>query len=59
MDRDERLLKIILKYKNELQKKIKNREQEMKDDNTDHYMVYHALGFTSEEGYQIDYQQNV
>lgn len=59
MDRDERLLKIILKYKNELQKKIKLREMEMKEDNTDHYMIYHALGFTSEEGYQIDYQQNV
>lgn len=59
MDRNERLLKIILKYKSELQKKIKDREVEMKEDNTDHYMIYHALGFTSEEGYQIDYQQNV
>ena len=31
----------------------------MQKDNTDHYMIYHALGFTSAEGYQIDYQQNV
>lgn len=59
MDRYERLLKIVLKYREELQKKIKNREIEMQKDNTDHYMIYHALGFTSEEGYQIDYQQNV
>lgn len=31
----------------------------MEEDNNDHYMIYNALGFTSEEGYQIDYQQNV
>ncbi|MCM1246685.1 MAG: ApaLI family restriction endonuclease [Roseburia sp.] len=59
VDRYERLLKIVLKYREELQKKIKNRKIEMQKDNTDHYMVYNALGFTSEEGYQIDYQQNV
>ena len=59
MDRYERLFTIVLKYREELQKKIKNREIEMQKDNTDHYMVYNALGFTSEEGYQIDYQQNV
>lgn len=59
MDRYERLFNIILKYREEMQKKIKYREVEMQKDNTDHYMVYNALGFTSEEGYQIDYQQNV
>ena len=31
----------------------------MQKDNIDHYMVYKALGFTREEGYQIDYHQNV
>lgn len=59
MKKDERLLKIILKYREELQKRIKDREIEMQADNTDHYMVYHALGISSEEGYKIDYQQNV
>ena len=59
MDRYERLSSIVLKYRKKLQKKIKHREIEMQKDNTDHYMVYNALGFTSEEGYQIDYQQNV
>lgn len=59
MDKDERLLKIITKYREELQKKIKDREIEMQGDNTDHYMVYNVLGFTSAEGYQIDLQQNV
>lgn len=59
MDIDKELLKILYKYKKKLHKKIKNREIEMQNDNTEHYMVYNALGFTSEEGYQIDYQQNV
>lgn len=56
---DERLLKIILCYRDKLQKKIKKREKEMQQDNNEHYLIYNALGFTSKEGYQIDYQQNV
>ncbi len=59
MDKNEYLSAIILKYREKLQEKIKTREIEMQKDNTDHYMIYHALGFTSKEGYQIDYQQNV
>lgn len=57
--RDERLIRIILKYREELQKKIRDRKLEMESDNNDHYILYNALGFTSEEGYQIDFQQNV
>lgn len=59
MSSNERLLKIIIKYRKELQKKIVSREKEMEADNTEHYLIYNALGFTAEEGYQIDYQQNV
>lgn len=59
MANDDRLYKIIVRYKEELQKKIKEREEEMKQDNNDHYLIYNALGFTSKEGYQIDFQQNV
>lgn len=59
MDKEEKLLKIIVEHRETLQKKIKDRELEMQEDSTEHYIVYHALGFTSEEGYQIDYQQNV
>lgn len=59
MDNNERLYKQIVRYKEELQKKIKQREQEMKQDNNDHYLIYNVLGFENEEGYQIDYQQNV
>lgn len=58
-DRDEKLVEIILKYRTELKKKIKERKVEMELDNNDHYMLYNALGFTSDEGYQIDFQQNV
>lgn len=56
---NERLLKIISRYREELRKKIQEREEEMKSDNNDHYVLYNVLGFTSKEGYQIDYQQNV
>lgn len=59
MSNDERLLKIVMKYREKLQEKIQDRKKEMEEDNNDYYMVYNALGFTSEEGYQIDYQQNV
>lgn len=59
MNNDAHLLRIIFRYREELQKKIRNRKVEMQKDNTEHYVVYNALGFTDEEGYQIDYQQNV
>ncbi|MCI8717610.1 MAG: ApaLI family restriction endonuclease [Lachnospiraceae bacterium] len=59
MANDEKLLKIISHYRDELHKKIKEREKEMQKDNNEHYLIYNALGFTSKEGYQIDYQQNV
>lgn len=59
MNNDERLIRIVMKYRQELQKKIQDRKIEMEKDNNEHYMVYNALGFSSEEGYEIDYQQNV
>lgn len=59
MDSDERLLNIVIRYREKLHDKIRKRQKEMEKDNTDHYIIYHALGFTSKEGYEIDYQQNV
>ncbi len=59
MYQEEKLLKIIFAYKEKLQVKIKEREQEMQTDNNEHYLLYNALGFSNEEGYHIDYQQNV
>lgn len=59
MSRESDFHKIIIRYKEELQKKVIEREKEMKEDNNEHYLVYNALGFTDAQGYQIDYQQNV
>lgn len=56
---NERLTRIILRYRDELQKKIEERKVEMQSDNNEHYILYNALGFTNDEGYQVDYQQNV
>ncbi len=56
---DERLNDVITKYREKLQNKIKERKIAMDFDNVEHYMLYNALGITSEEGYRIDYQQNV
>lgn len=59
MANDEKFLNTIMRYREELQKKIKEREKEMQEDNNEHHLIYNALGITSKEGYQIDYQQNV
>lgn len=53
------LLKRVQYYKQRLQKKITERKEEMQKDKNNHYVVYNALGFTDEEGYEIDYHQNV
>lgn len=59
MDKEDLLLQIVLRYRNELQKKTHDRKVEMEQDDNTHYIVYNALGFTSKEGSEIDYQQNV
>lgn len=53
------LYRIIANYRSDFQKKILERKEEMESDNNDHYLLYNVLGFTSEEGYQVDFQQNV
>lgn len=55
----DRLFQIVLEYREKLHKKIRDREMEMEQDNTNHYLIYQVLGFTKEQGYQIDLQQNV
>ena len=59
MSDQEVLLKRVKYYRQKLQEKIKERQMEMQQDKNTHYMIYNALGFTDEEGYEIDYQQNV
>ena len=59
MQKVELLYRIIANYRSDFQKKILERKEEMESDNNDHYLLYNVLGFTSEEGYQVDLQQNV
>lgn len=51
--------KIAEKYKQELDKKMKNRRIEIKSDNFDHYLIYNVLGISNCEGKKIDEYQNM
>ena len=45
-------------YSNNLKEKIAGRKEEMKGDDTSHYLIYRVLGITSKEGELIDIYQN-
>lgn len=49
---------MINKYKDNLDKKVLERIEEMKKDNTEHYLMYNALGVDDNEGNMIDIYQN-
>jgi len=53
-----RMNEIVQKYKKNLDKKINERIEEMKQDDNSHYMVYNMLGVSNEEGAMIDLYQN-
>lgn len=44
-------------YGLELEKRINNRVEEMKEDDRSHYLVYQVLGITNKEGELIDLYQ--
>lgn len=46
------------KYAAEMKAKMDERIQEMKDDDTSHYLIYRVLGITDKEGELIDIYQN-
>lgn len=46
------------KYASELKNQIDVRIEEMKSDDTSHYLIYRVLGVTNEEGNLIDLYQN-
>ena len=50
--------KIADRYASNLMKKIELRKEEMKFDNTSHYLIYQVLGISSSEGGLIDEYQN-
>jgi len=46
------------KYSDELTARVTQRMNEMKRDDTSHYLIYKVLGITAEEGHMIDLYQN-
>ncbi len=50
--------KLADKYACELKHQVDLRIEEMKDDDTSHYLLYQVLGVTNEEGILIDIYQN-
>jgi len=59
MDVIKEKIKILAnKYAKELQRKLKEREEEMEGDDNSHYLIYEVLGITDEEGKLIDLYQN-
>ncbi|MCT4552216.1 MAG: ApaLI family restriction endonuclease [Alphaproteobacteria bacterium] len=54
----EKIISISQSYSDKLKEKMHNREEEMKNDNLDHYLIYQVLGISEEEGYKIDLYQN-
>ena len=46
------------KYTLVLKNQVDARIEEMKSDNTSHYLIYRVLGVTNEEGNLIDLYQN-
>lgn len=46
------------KYARDLKRQVELRIEEMKDDDTSHYLLYRVLGVTNDEGNLIDVYQN-
>lgn len=55
---EEKLRELADQYSKNLNQKMIDREQEMKQDNKDHYLVYRVLRVTNNEGDLIDLYQN-
>lgn len=52
------ILQLSNKYSNQLDLQINTRMNEMKFDDTSHYLIYRVLGITNQEGNLIDIYQN-
>ncbi|BCV22131.1 ApaLI family restriction endonuclease [Moorella sp. Hama-1] len=55
---EEQIRELASRYSRELKEKIDERLMEMADDDKSHYLIYHVLGITNEEGELIDQYQN-
>ena len=58
MSIEQKIKDLAKKYANNLKNKMNARIEEMKGDDTSHYLVYQVLGVTDEEGHLIDLYQN-
>src|SRR5512136_230269 len=54
----EQIRELADKYSRELKKRMLARVDEMAGDDKSHYLIYHVLGITDEEGELIDIYQN-
>ena len=54
----EKIKNLASEYSTRLQGQVESREEEMKSDDTSHYLIYRVLGITNKEGYLIDLYQN-
>lgn len=54
----DRIKQLADKYASELKHQVDLRVEEMKEDDTSHYLIYRVLGVTNEEGNLIDLYQN-
>lgn len=54
----DKVKKLADKYAIQLKEKVDSRLEEMKSDDTSHYLLYRVLGVTNEEGKLIDLYQN-
>ncbi len=52
------ILSLANKYAKELNSKVTERVEEMRQDDLSHYLIYQVLGIDEEEGYMIDLYQN-
>lgn len=55
----DKIKKLADKYTETLHSQIVQRKEEMKDDDTSHYLIYRVLGISNEEGQLIDEYQNI
>ena len=54
----EEIKRLADQYAKELEERVLERTEEMKQDDTAHYLLYQVLGVTDEEGQMIDLYQN-
>lgn len=58
MEIEKKIRDLAAKYASVLDEVVKERVEEMKEDDTSHYLLYGALGVSHEEGEMIDVYQN-